>query len=189
MVLLVSLAVIAVAAGLVAFALHKRGEPAKDASAERPTSTRASASSRPPLTSTAASKGTSKESAPAPSATAPSTTTGPLSPAPSGSATAPPTDATLPALEVLNDSRITGLAHRAAEELQASGWTVVAVGNFKGHPDVPATTIFYPDGDEAAAHRLADAFGVTRVLEAPSDLSNAHLTVVLARDWPDHSAG
>lgn len=193
-VLLVSLAFIAVAAGLVTFALHKRGEPAKDTSAEQPTSPHASAGSHPPLTPKAAAPAPSTASAASAASTEPPTSTEPPAstepPTPSSATTPRIADvATLPALDVLNDSRITGLAHRASAQLQASGWTVVTVGNFKGSPDVPATTIFYPDGDEAAAHKLADAFGVARVLKAPSDLSNTNLTVVLARDWPDPPAG
>jgi hypothetical protein len=87
---------------------------------------------------------------------------------------------------VLNDSRITGLAARATEQFRAAGWDVATTGNFKG-PDVPETTIFYPDGDKAAADRLARQFGIHRLQPATSDLSSSHLTVALARDWPDHN--
>jgi hypothetical protein len=83
---------------------------------------------------------------------------------------------------VLNDSRIQGLAARAATQFRAAGWVVGGTGNFKGD-DVPETTIFYPAAEKAAAARLAAAFRIGRVLVAPAGLSTTHLTVVLARDW------
>ena len=86
-------------------------------------------------------------------------------------------------LDVLNDSRISGLAHRAAGQFSAAGWVVAVVGNFSGGRDVPATTVFFPDGAQAAAQQLAAHFGIDRVLPAPSFLSASHLSVVLARDW------
>ncbi|HEX7104918.1 MAG TPA: LytR C-terminal domain-containing protein [Acidothermaceae bacterium] len=86
----------------------------------------------------------------------------------------------------MNDSRITGLAARASATFRAAGWNVATVGNFRG-TDVPETTVFYPDGEQAAADRLAAAFGIDRVRPATSGLSQANLTVALARDWArDH---
>jgi hypothetical protein len=107
----------------------------------------------------------------------------PSAPAPSATTASPtPTRALLPSLDVLNDSRISGLAARATAQFRAAGWEVATTGNFHGS-DVPETTIFYPEGNRAAADRLAAGFGIHRVLSSPSSLSSGHLTIVLARDW------
>lgn len=178
-VLIASLVGIAIIAAVVTVTLNKRGEPTQQ-NAPRPThstSIKSSRSPTPPAPSASGSPGS-------PAALA---TTAPSSSATTPSATAPtaaPTATNTPrlALDVLNDSRVTGLAARAASTFRAGGWDVASTGNFHG-PDVPETTIFYPDGDKAAAERLAAQFGIHRLERAVSGPSQVHLTVALARDW------
>ena len=112
----------------------------------------------------------------------PASTATPPATADASASVASSVPAVVPPVDVLNDSRITGLAARAAAQLRAGGWSVATVGNFTGD-DVPATTVFYPEGDEAAGRQLASALGVTRVVAAPAALSSSHLTVALAHDW------
>ena len=184
-VLITSLVAIGIVAVAVIITLGKRGEPAHNDAPAAAGSTIAkhspSASPPPSVVSPSVSTSVSPSSAPPPTSPQP-TTPQPSTPTPSTTSAQPP----LPALDVLNDSRITGLAARAAEQFRDAGWDVATTGNFKG-ADVPQTTIFYPDGDKAAADRLARQFGIHRLLPATSDLSSSHLTVALARDWPDHN--
>jgi hypothetical protein len=182
-VLVGSLIAIAVVAVAVVVVLHARGEPAQTSAPP------AAASSTPPATSPAPAP-SGKTFSPTGQASSPSSPTGgstaATTPAPqtatSGQGGNPAPSAPL---DVLNDSRITGLAHRAGDQFRAAGWDVALIGNFTGSPDVPETTIFFPDGGKAAAERLAARFGVDRVLPAPSFLSASHLSVVLARDWDE----
>jgi hypothetical protein len=87
-----------------------------------------------------------------------------------------------PPVDVLNDSRIAGLAARAAKSLTAAGWTVHKTGNY---PHVLAsTTLYYPSGQRAAAQLLASQFPkIADVLPAPTGLSTTNLTLVLTKDW------
>ncbi len=94
-----------------------------------------------------------------------------------------------PPVDVLNNSRISGLAKTAAQQLAASGWQVSHVGNYSA-AILPTTTLYYADGDQAAAARLAQAFGISAVRAAPSELANTPLTLVLTHEWAQaHPAG
>lgn len=191
-VLLASVAAIAVAAGLVIFALHLRGEPAGNPGASTSPSASPQTSSPLPTTPAPTSSSVATSSSVPPSSAAPPPPSAVVSPstasasvsasatssAPTATAAAPP-----PAVDVLNDSRISGLAASAAKQLRSAGWRVSTVGNWQGSSDVPTTTVFYPDGDKAAAQRLASQYGISRVLAAPSGLSSSNLTLVLAYDW------
>lgn len=117
-----------------------------------------------------------------------------LSPAPAAADAAAPSlppapppsssPAPLPPLTVLNNSRITGLAARAAVTFRAGGWPVAVIGNFRGL--IPATTVYYPPGEQAVAQQLAARFPrVTRVLPRFAGLPGSGLTVVLTRYWLD----
>jgi hypothetical protein len=186
-VLITSLIAIAIVAVAVILTLNKRGEPAHSNAPTAAGSTLAkhTPSTSPPSSAISSAIPPSVTTSVLPSTAPPPTTPPPTTPAPSTPApTTTPAQPALPALDVLNDSRITGLAARATEQFRAAGWKVATTGNFKG-PDVPETTIFYPDGDKAAADRLARQFGIHRLRPATSDLSSSHLTVALARDWPD----
>lgn len=84
---------------------------------------------------------------------------------------------------MLNNSRVTGLAHQAAAEFAARGWPVAGVGNFTGR--IPQTTVYYEPGQQAAAAELAREFpGIQRVCARIPGLPGHGLTVVLTRYWP-----
>ncbi|NYH79087.1 hypothetical protein FHR84_002421 [Actinopolyspora biskrensis] len=61
-------------------------------------------------------------------------------------------------LRVYNNSKIEGLAHRAADDLRGAGFDVVEVGNYSGR--IPVTTVYYRPGTgeraqaEAVARKL-----------------------------------
>ncbi len=101
-----------------------------------------------------------------------------------------PTKAAVPAparvpLTVLNNTTVTGLAHTAAADFTAHGWSVDQVANYTGR--LAATTVFYPDGDAAAqraARALAKQFPeIAQVAPRSPELPGSGLTVVLAPDW------
>ena len=125
---------------------------------------------RPPRT-TAAPSPTS-----APATTVPTT-------APPTAAPPSPTAAERPSLTVLNNSRVDGLAARAARDFENGGWTVASTGNLRGR--TPRTTVYYDPGHEAAAAALRRQF--PRILAAaprPDGLPGAGtLTVVVTRDY------
>jgi hypothetical protein len=86
-------------------------------------------------------------------------------------------------VNVLNNSRRTGLAHEVAAEVQERGWAIAMVGNLQGL--VPETTVYYAPGDEAAAQHLADEFSSIQRIEPDSEgrLHLSGLTLVLTRSW------
>ncbi len=89
---------------------------------------------------------------------------------------------TRPPLTVLNHSRISGLAARAAEDFRAGGWEIVEVGNTRR--GVLTTTVFYEPGQETAAAELRAAFPAIReTAERPADLPGRGLTVVVTREY------
>jgi len=57
---------------------------------------------------------------------------------------------------VYNNSTISGLAARAADDLNAAGWTVVEVDNYAGGR-IPTTTVYYQEGTDQ--RRIAEAIG------------------------------
>ena len=83
---------------------------------------------------------------------------------------------------VLNNSRIKGLADRAASRFRAGGWPVPATGNYRGGRIV-TTTVYYPAGGQGSAQRFAAQFGIGRVLPRFAGLPGSGLTVVLTRDY------
>lgn len=111
-------------------------------------------------------------------------------PGPSSAHSAPPEagsgETTLP-VTVLNNTTVTGLAKRAADEFARAGWPIAHVGNYTGR--IPATTVYFTPGhvdEERAARALADGFPrITRVLPRYEGLppSVTGVIVVLAPDW------
>ncbi|WP_308436443.1 LytR C-terminal domain-containing protein [Lentzea cavernae] len=59
-------------------------------------------------------------------------------------------------MRVYNNSTITGLASKAADEVRANGWGVAETGNYSGGT-IPTTTVYFRPGteEEAAAKELA----------------------------------
>ncbi len=88
------------------------------------------------------------------------------------------------AVTVLNDSRITGLAARAAARLRAAGWPVAGIGNLPAM--VPETTVYYDPGQRLAALALVQAgLGVRRAQPRGSWLARTGtLILVVTRDFP-----
>jgi hypothetical protein len=102
----------------------------------------------------------------------------PPAPPPAAAPAAPP----LAPITVLNNSRTTGLADRAAASFRDGGWPVAETGNFTGR--IQATTVYFAPGQEESARAFADRFpGVERVLPRFDGLPGTGLTVVLTRDF------
>jgi hypothetical protein len=111
----------------------------------------------------------------------PSRTPSPL-PVVKPSATATATVAKVP-VTVLNNSRRTGLAHRAAAQLSGGGWPIRLVGNFRGR--IPESTVYYEPGQARVAAALAHQYpAVRRVLPRFRGLPGSGLTLVVTREWP-----
>ena len=160
----------------VGYALHQRGEDHRSATSPTAASRSVSSTASSPAVSTSAAGGPSSSR---PASTAPASGPGTASalPAPSSSAAV-----ARPALDVLNNSRISGLAAKAAQQFRSGGWVVARTGNFEGR--LPETTVYYPSGEQSAAEALARQFPqIRRVEAAPAGLSGAELTVVLTKDW------
>lgn len=163
------LAVLSVAALITALAVWRGEQPAQPGAAASQTS---SAASTP--TPTVSSTPSSTPPSPAPSAT----------PTPTPTASESETVATYDVeVVVLNQTSRSGLAGVVADRLRAEGWTVVAVGNFRG--TVPATTVYHPDGEDAAAAALAaDLPTDPRTRPRFGNLSTTRLTVVVTDSYP-----
>jgi hypothetical protein len=84
---------------------------------------------------------------------------------------------------VLNNSRRSGLASRAAGQLERGGWHIAQIGNFRGR--LPVSTLYYAPGQVEVANALARQFtAVQRVRPRFSGLPGSGLTLVVTRDWP-----
>lgn len=86
-------------------------------------------------------------------------------------------------VQVLNNSRRSGLAHQVAAEVEGRGWQVSKVGNLQGR--VAQTTVYFASGDQPAAVHLAHEFSSIRRIE-PNARGRIHaggLTLVLTRYW------
>ena len=113
---------------------------------------------------------------PAPTAAAtraPTATQPPAPPAPAPSPIVPVT--------VLNNSRITGLADRAARRFNAAGWPT-ETGNYRGG-QLAVTTLFYVPGQEASARRFASQFSIGQTAPRIEGLPGSGMTLVLTRDY------
>jgi hypothetical protein len=131
----------------------------------------------PPVTTAPPARGTTPPPATAAATSAPATTA-PATP------TTSPTAAARLALTVLNNSRINGLAKKAAADFAAAGWTVASTGNLSGR--LALTTVYYPAGQRAAAEELRARFPAIRDM-APRYAGlpgEGTLTVVVTRDYP-----
>ncbi|ABK51874.1 hypothetical protein Acel_0098 [Acidothermus cellulolyticus 11B] len=150
--------------------------PAESAATRPASATSASAISSAALRSTG----------PTPSPTAGSSTSEASTATPSSAdstvPSSPSVSMTRPVVDVLNNSRIRGLAAKAAKDVQAAGWTIGTVGNYSAHV-LPATTVFYPAGERDAAEQLAAEFHIRQLSPADPQMSGAHLTLVVTRDW------
>jgi hypothetical protein len=168
------LAVLAVAALITSLAVWRAGEadqPQAAASTRSPSHASREAISEAASTSTPTHSATSATHT---STSAPASTT----PTPRESAG----DFNVEVV-VLNQTSRAGLAGVVADRLRAKGWNVSVVGNF--HGVVPATTVYYPPGQEEAARVAADDLPVApRTLPRFSNLSTTRLTVVVTDSYP-----
>ena len=91
---------------------------------------------------------------------------------------------------VLNATSTTGLAAKISGAVVAGGWESPGVGAYEGD-DVPATTVFFTEGDETqrlAAVQLVDQFPqlqgpAPRFFELPAEITTPSLVIVAAGDW------
>lgn len=91
---------------------------------------------------------------------------------------------------VLNATTVNGLAAKISGAVAAGGWESPAVGAYEG-TDVPATTVFFTEGDETqrqAALQLVDQFPelqgpAPRFFELPTDITTPGLVIVAAGEW------
>lgn len=164
------LAVLAVASLITALAVWRGedpGQPDAAASTGTPKATREALSRAPSSSAT-------------PSATPEVTAT--TTPEGSADAGSRPADFAVEVV-VLNQTSRAGLAGVVADRLRGKGWTVPAVGNF--HGVVPATTVYYPAGQEAAAQATAESLPTTpRIRPRFGNLSTTRLTVVVTDTYP-----
>jgi hypothetical protein len=91
---------------------------------------------------------------------------------------------------VLNATDVNGLAAQVSEVIKAGGWETSGVGTYLAD-DVPATTVFYTEGDDIqrqAAESLKAQFPqlqttAVRSFEVPSDVAAPGIVVVVAGEW------
>jgi hypothetical protein len=86
---------------------------------------------------------------------------------------------------VLNSTEASGLAGRVTDYLAGLGWATGAPDNFA--PLLEATTVYYPEGQEAVAQLLAAAApgAADVVLPAIPEVADNVFTVVLGSDAED----
>jgi hypothetical protein len=105
---------------------------------------------------------------------------------PTATAAPRPTRVVAP-LTVLNNSRRTGLAKRAAAEFAAGGWPIRGTGNYRA-TRLAKTTVYYTPRnarERAAAESLRRQFPhVERVQPRFKGLPGSGVTVVLTGDYP-----
>jgi len=89
-----------------------------------------------------------------------------------------------PALTVLNNSTITGLAADSAARLRAAGWEIAAIGGLSGR--YKNNTVYYGPGQHEAAYELMRQFPAITVVEPRSRyprLPGEGLTLVVTRTF------
>ncbi len=84
-------------------------------------------------------------------------------------------------IEVLNGTRIDGLARRMTRKLRERGVDVVFFGSAPTST-TDSTMVIARRGDVAAAERVRDLLGVGKVIDAPAAQLLVDVTVVLGRD-------
>ncbi|MCU1602977.1 MAG: hypothetical protein JWO22_3686, partial [Frankiales bacterium] len=133
--------------------------------------------SSPPLVSTKPS--------PSPSTPAVTTSTSPapvVAPTSAAPTSAAPAEAAIVPVRVLNNSKIKGLADRAAARFRSGGWPVPQTGNYRGGT-ISTTTVYYAPGQQASAARFAKQFGIPRVAPRFAGIPVPGMTVIVTRDY------
>ena len=85
-------------------------------------------------------------------------------------------------VEVLNGGGQSGLARETTGYLRDRGFDVVEVGNWTTFEE-DSTFVLARSGDLEVARRVAEALGVSRVVEQPDPNLFVDVSVVLGRDW------
>jgi hypothetical protein len=122
---------------------------------------------------------------PRPTPSARPTSPSPRPPSPTARPTPTRTRAPAPRgrVVIFNQTVHQGLAARFGAELDDDGWTVDAVDTWRGN--VPATTVYYPDGMERLARTLMDEHPeIGRIRPAFPGISRDAITVILCKDFP-----
>ncbi|SDF15865.1 LytR cell envelope-related transcriptional attenuator [Blastococcus fimeti] len=91
---------------------------------------------------------------------------------------------------VLNATSITGLAAKISTAVVGGGWESPGVGAYDGD-DVPASTVYYTEGDATqleAATQLVEQFPelagpAPRFFELPAEITTPSLVIVATGDW------
>jgi hypothetical protein len=143
----------------------------------------------PPPTTTGSQPPTSGSPAPTnqPQPTSPGSpapTSPPASQPGTGTPPAPPSTKAQP-VRVFNNSTITGLAARAADDFRAQGWNVVEVGNY-AQGVIPTSTAYFRAGteEEPAARELGAAFGLRTEPRFPGiQGANVGVIVIVTNDY------
>lgn len=84
------------------------------------------------------------------------------------------------AVRVFNNSSITGLASKTADELKADGWNVAETGNYS-EGQIPKTTVYYGDSasERQAAEAVASAIGATAEQRFPGIRNSSPGVIVI----------
>lgn len=118
----------------------------------------------------------------APTQTTSPTPTQQTTTAPGVVTTTAPAQAPVVPVRVLNNSKIKGLADRAAVRFRAGGWPVPQTGNYRGGT-IATTTVYYAPGQRASAERFARQFGIPRVAPRFAGIPVPGMTVIVTRDY------
>ncbi len=78
---------------------------------------------------------------------------------------------------VYNNSSVSGLAGVKAAILEGAGWKVAATDNW--HGDIPASTVYYPQGLRKDARLLAAVLHIERLRPTVAPMPFDRLTVIL----------
>ena len=81
-------------------------------------------------------------------------------------------------VSVLNNTRSPGLAASFAGRVRQAGWTIAAVGNWRG--SVVGNTVYYPGGLEDRAALLGKDLGIGRIMQSVAPMRMDRLTVILS---------
>jgi hypothetical protein len=137
----------------------------------------------PPHTTTTTAQPTTSAAASSTTTTAPpttTTTTTVLGTTTTGKPAEPTAEAPSQPLRVLNNSKIHGLADKAANDFRAAGFTVAEVGNYP-QGVIEATTAYYRPGtpEEQTAQALAKRFPNIRVQPRFEGIANSSPGVIV----------
>lgn len=153
----IAMVLIALAITFFGIGFASRGGSDDSSAAAATTTAAAAATTRAAGSSTSAAESNDPTTTASSSTTTTTTTT-----SAAASTTTAAAVANLP-VQVLNNSTVTGLAGRVAQDVQTAGYQVSLTGNFSA-VNLASTTVYYPDdpGAQAQAEKLAASLGGVR---------------------------